>query len=44
MSGADGTAFTPGPFWNGYGGGVVLLAGDLSYADGYMERWDSFGG
>ena len=43
MNGADGTAFTPGPFWNGYGGGVVLLAGDLSYADGYMERWDSFG-
>ena len=22
---------------------VVLLAGDLSYADGYIERWDSFG-
>jgi len=23
--------------------GVVLLAGDLSYADGYYARWDSFG-
>mmetsp|Transcript_53073 Transcript_53073/g.95152 ORF Transcript_53073/g.95152 Transcript_53073/m.95152 type:complete len:575 (+) Transcript_53073:100-1824(+) len=22
---------------------VVLLAGDLSYADGYYDRWDSFG-
>ena len=21
---------------------IVLLAGDLSYADGYVERWDSF--
>ena len=24
-------------------GGVVLLAGDLSYADGYPWRWDTFG-
>jgi hypothetical protein len=23
--------------------GVVLLAGDLSYADGYFSRWDSYG-
>ena len=23
--------------------GVVLLAGDLSYADGYLPRWDTFG-
>ena len=23
--------------------GVVLLAGDLSYADGYYSRWDTFG-
>ena len=25
------------------GGGVVPLAGDLSYADGYPWRWDTFG-
>ena len=24
-------------------GGAVLLAGDLSYADGYFSRWDSYG-
>ena len=24
-------------------GGVVLLAGDLAYADGFHPRWDSFG-
>ena len=32
-----------GGLGDGHGRSVVLLAGDLSYADGWGPRWDSFG-
>ena len=39
----DAPPFAPSPADPRTRGGVVLLAGDLSYADGYYDRWDTYG-